>query len=90
MSHITIAVINIKSNGDAISEAAKPKIPEPSKPGRVRLTQNCPLNKKLQPITTQVNPWLMRIRFTQISLTQLFKRNTIPKVKVKRGLISGS
>ena len=44
--HITIAVINIKSNGDAITEAAKPKIPEPSKPGSVKLTRSRRLNKK--------------------------------------------
>ena len=46
MNHITIAVINIKSNGDAITEAAKPKIPEPSKPGSVKLTRSRRLNKK--------------------------------------------
>jgi len=43
---ITRAVINIKSNGDAITEAAKPKIPEPSKPGSVKLTRSRRLNKK--------------------------------------------
>ena len=46
---ITRAVINIKSNGEAISEATKlAKVPEPSKPtnGSTKLTRNRRLTKK--------------------------------------------
>ena len=47
---ITRAVINIKSNGEAITEATKPKVLESSKPlasnGNTKLTRNRRLTKK--------------------------------------------